>query len=71
MRYLCRISYEDDAYTLQDILVGYLESFLQDILEDILQDIPSATGKFDWVPAAAPWLCILPTGPVFALDSVL
>jgi hypothetical protein len=32
MRYLFRISYEDDAYTLQDILVGYLESFLQDIL---------------------------------------
>jgi hypothetical protein len=27
MRYLCRISYEDDAYTLQDILIGYLESF--------------------------------------------
>ena len=46
MRYLFRISYEDDAYTLYDILVGYLESFLQDILWDILQDIPSATGKF-------------------------
>ena len=46
MRYLFRISYEDDAYTLYDILVGYLESFLQDILWDILQDIPSAAGKF-------------------------
>ena len=46
MRYLFRISYEDDAYTLYDILLGYLESFLQDILWDILQDIPSAAGKF-------------------------
>ena len=27
MRYLCRISYEDDEHTLKDILVGYLESF--------------------------------------------
>ena len=25
----------------------------------------------DWAPAAAPWLCILPTGPVSAADSAL
>jgi hypothetical protein len=71
MRYLFRISYEDDAYTLQDILVGYLESFLQDILRDIPSAALQLPANSDWVPAAAPWLCILPTGPVFALDSVL
>jgi hypothetical protein len=60
MRTPCRISSKD---------------ILNHFLQDILQDIPSAAqqlpANFDWVPAAALWLCILPTGPVFALDSVL
>jgi hypothetical protein len=46
MRYLCRISYEDDAHTLKDILVGYLESFPAGYPAGYPVCCPAAAGKF-------------------------
>ena len=72
MRYPCRISCEDNVYILQDILAGYLELYPAGLSAGYPRRISDLLPAYsDWVPAAAPWLCILPTGPVSAPDLAL